>query len=278
MSRHDGPRPTHRPKPDASWPRSIGGCRRPASGRLRATYYRMGRDLARGGLPAPTTRRDPGRDPRRLDRRPSSAKSPGSRPARNSMDQPIDNLDVVREVIAAFDTLGIAYALGGSWASSFHGDHAVHPRRRHLRRAVPGPEAALVAQLRAGLLREPGRDPPGRPRPADVQHHQHVCRVQGRRLRPQGCAVRSVADGPADPVDRWATPGSPWSMISPEDTILLKLEWYRLGGEISERQWLGRPRRPAGPGRPARRGVPRPLGGRAGRRRPARRRPARCGS
>jgi hypothetical protein len=24
---------------------------------------------------------------------------------------------------------------------------------------------------------------------------------------------------------------------SPEDTILSKLEWYRMGGEVSERQW-----------------------------------------
>ena len=24
---------------------------------------------------------------------------------------------------------------------------------------------------------------------------------------------------------------------SPEDVILAKLEWYRLGGEVSERQW-----------------------------------------
>jgi hypothetical protein len=27
------------------------------------------------------------------------------------------------------------------------------------------------------------------------------------------------------------------SLASPEDTILAKLEWYRLGGEVSERQW-----------------------------------------
>ena len=27
------------------------------------------------------------------------------------------------------------------------------------------------------------------------------------------------------------------SFASPEDTILAKLEWYRLGGEISDRQW-----------------------------------------
>ena len=24
---------------------------------------------------------------------------------------------------------------------------------------------------------------------------------------------------------------------SPEDTLLAKLEWYRMGGEVSERQW-----------------------------------------
>jgi len=27
------------------------------------------------------------------------------------------------------------------------------------------------------------------------------------------------------------------NFASPEDTILSKLEWYRLGGEVSERQW-----------------------------------------
>ena len=26
-------------------------------------------------------------------------------------------------------------------------------------------------------------------------------------------------------------------VASPEDTILVKLEWYRLGGEVSDRQW-----------------------------------------
>lgn len=26
-------------------------------------------------------------------------------------------------------------------------------------------------------------------------------------------------------------------ITSPEDTILAKLEWYRMGGEVSDRQW-----------------------------------------
>ena len=41
-------------------------------------------------------------------------------------------------------------------------------------------------------------------------------------------------------------------VITPEDTILAKLAWYRLGGEISDRQWrdisgcAGSPERPIG--------------------------------
>ena len=27
------------------------------------------------------------------------------------------------------------------------------------------------------------------------------------------------------------------NFTSPEDTVLSKLEWYRMGGEVSERQW-----------------------------------------
>jgi len=26
-------------------------------------------------------------------------------------------------------------------------------------------------------------------------------------------------------------------VVSPEDIILVKLEWYRMGGEVSDRQW-----------------------------------------
>jgi hypothetical protein len=32
-------------------------------------------------------------------------------------------------------------------------------------------------------------------------------------------------------------PGRTIYIASPEDTILAKLEWYRMGGEVSERQW-----------------------------------------
>ena len=81
------------------------------------------------------------------------------------MDQPTDNLRVVREVIAAFDALGIAYALGGSLASSIHGitrytadaDLAVEP--------FPGLEDRLAASFGPDYYASLDGDPPGRPRP-----------------------------------------------------------------------------------------------------------------
>ncbi|MCR9296041.1 MAG: hypothetical protein NXI32_25275 [bacterium] len=33
------------------------------------------------------------------------------------------------------------------------------------------------------------------------------------------------------------SPGFALPIASPEDVIVIKLEWYRLGGEVSERQW-----------------------------------------
>ena len=37
----------------------------------------------------------------------------------------------------------------------------------------------------------------------------------------------SLADAPDDPID----------VFTPEDIVLFKLRWYRLGEELSDRQW-----------------------------------------
>jgi len=48
-------------------------------------------------------------------------------------------------------------------------------------------------------------------------------REAAERARPQ--AIDEAADAPR------------FLVASPEDTVLAKLEWFRLGGETSERQW-----------------------------------------
>src|SRR5260370_13331706 len=38
------------------------------------------------------------------------------------MDRELEPLSVLRQVVEVFEKLGLAYAIGGSWASSFYGE------------------------------------------------------------------------------------------------------------------------------------------------------------
>ncbi len=62
--------------------------------------------------------------------------------------------------------------------------------------------------------------------------------VQGRCVRRQAEAVRSPAlqRARAECLED-AADARRFFVASPEDTILAKLEWFRAGGEQSERQW-----------------------------------------
>jgi hypothetical protein len=154
------------------------------------------------------------------------------------MDESLDNLRVVREVTSAFDRLGIPYALGGSWASSFHGeprstfdaDISVEP--------FSGLESALVASfgpdyyVSLEAVKEAVRE---------ARTFNVINTIAGFKVdvfvRKDTAFARSVMSRRA-PISVGDDPALGLVMISAEDTILLKLEWYRLGGEISERQWL----------------------------------------
>lgn len=146
-----------------------------------------------------------------------------------------ENVAVVQEVVAVLDRLGIPYAVGGSWASSLLGkprlthdvDMSVEP--------FPGKETAFcdsfsedyyvsLPMIQDAFRRRSSFNiihwPTGfkvdffvrKDRPFDAS-------VLGRRRLHLLSANQSLA------------------LVSPEDVILLKLEWYRLGGGTSERQW-----------------------------------------
>jgi hypothetical protein len=148
-----------------------------------------------------------------------------------------ENLPVVRAVISALVSLGIPYALGGSWASSLLGkmrfthdaDITVEP--------FPGKEEAFCAAFgEEYYVSVPAVQDANRRRSSfNVIHTPSTFKVDVfvRKERPFEQSVMSrrqlqiLADAPQEPVQ----------FVSPEDIILLKLEWYRLGNEISERQW-----------------------------------------
>ena len=153
------------------------------------------------------------------------------------MEENEDNVAVVEEVIGVLGQLSIPYAVGGSWASSLLGkmrfthdaDLTVEP--------FPGKEADFVASFGEDyyVSRSAVEEAIRHRSSFNVIHLPSNFKVDVfvRKERPFEHSImarREVRELPGHP-------GTSLWFVSPEDIILLKLEWFRLGGEVSERQW-----------------------------------------
>lgn len=146
-------------------------------------------------------------------------------------------LAVTLLVIEALEGLGVRYVVGGSLASSVHGvfrasvdaDLVAELRLEHVERLARRLGEAFY--LDEGAMR---RAIAGR-RSFNVIHLETMFKVdvfipKGRAFdaaQLERRAARVIATEP----ERTAF------IASAEDTILAKLDWYRAGGEVSERQW-----------------------------------------
>jgi hypothetical protein len=149
-----------------------------------------------------------------------------------------EDVDVLRRVVAALDTLGIPYGLGGSMASSIYGvmrttqdaDLTVEP--------FPGREQALADSFdESYYVSVPAMREANQRRTSFNIIDTTIgfkCDLFVRKDRPFEVSAMSRRVAMALP-DR---PEQPLFVLSAEDVVLFKLEWYRLGGEASERQWL----------------------------------------
>lgn len=147
-----------------------------------------------------------------------------------------DLLEVALLVTSALEANGITYSVGGSLASGFSGepratldvDISVALETPHVEPLLAALGDAFYADGDA-LLRAIGERSS-----ANLLHHESGIKIdlfvaaseldarqleRRRRIR--------VADNP----DRFLY------VHSPEDILLQKLHWYRLGGEVSDRQW-----------------------------------------
>ena len=143
----------------------------------------------------------------------------------------------LRKVIAAFETLEIEYALGGSFASSLYGE-ARATRDVDLIAAVAGRHAGpLVAalgaefyadepQISAAAMNQGSFNLIHLPTMSKVDVYV-VWRTDFGRTQLARRQRKHV--GRTDPIDLFVT--------SAEDTVLAKLDWYRQGGCVSDRQW-----------------------------------------
>jgi hypothetical protein len=152
--------------------------------------------------------------------------------------KPPEVRDALAPVTEALESLGVGYYVGGSVASSAHGV----------------PRASLDVDLLAELLLEHVdafsgllegayyldadriRDAVTRRRSFNLIHLETMFKVDvfvstGRPFDREAisrASNESLGEGEG---------ARTFAIASPEDTVLVKLEWFRKGGEVSERQW-----------------------------------------
>lgn len=148
-----------------------------------------------------------------------------------------DLLAALGPVLQVLRQLGVRHFVGGSIASSAHGvarasidgDVVAELAARHVQ--------PLVAALRDAYYvpEERIRDAVARRGAFNLIHLETMLKVDVfvSRDRPfERRAFERSRDAVVEGIDGTTLPVS-----SAEDTVLAKLEWYRRGGETSERQW-----------------------------------------
>jgi D-ribose pyranose/furanose isomerase RbsD len=148
-----------------------------------------------------------------------------------------EGLRVAFLVLEVLERLGVAYHLGGSYASAIHGI----PRQTHdvdlvvdlPRERIPDFVRALAGEFYvdeeavARAVKERGS--------CNLVHHATGIKVD---LFVKGAAPFDTAEFDRKIVVRLGDDAPHEVFVkSAEDTLLRKLLWYRLGGEVSDRQW-----------------------------------------
>lgn len=144
----------------------------------------------------------------------------------------------IKFVVETLDALGIRYAIGGSYASSLHGysrfthdaDLAVEPFRGKERLFVarfPKDEWYVdLGMIQDALSRRASFNVIDLRTAFKIDFFIQKDRDYDREFLSR--RVKAKVFGPDD---------EEYGVIAAEDSVLLKLEWFRLGGETSDRQW-----------------------------------------
>lgn len=145
-------------------------------------------------------------------------------------------LVVLFEITNAFESLGIDYVLVGSMASSIHGEYRASGAIDLVAEIQPEHIGRLVSRLEKTFYIDglSVRRAIAHGRKFNVIHFSAIFKVDvfaaSTSLGKQQLARRQLYE-----LDQ-GMPERVW-VATAEDTILAKLHWYRIGGEVSELQW-----------------------------------------
>lgn len=147
-----------------------------------------------------------------------------------------DLLDVVGHVVTALEGCDIPYSVGGSLASSVSGE----PRASVDADIVVDMTARQALAFVDALGSEFYADPQALQRAAADRSTVNLIHTP-TSLKVDLFVARSLLDRRQlerrRPVQIARDPDRTIFMHSPEDIVVQKLHWYRLGGEVSDRQW-----------------------------------------
>jgi hypothetical protein len=146
-------------------------------------------------------------------------------------------VEVTLKVTGAFESLGVPYLIGGSLASTLHGmvrttqdsDIIAEMRPEHLQPFVLAlrDEFYIDEEMVAESIQSNSS--------FNIIHRETMFKVDVFIPRPRPF-LQAQLDRAQRLTFSFETEMSA-KFATPEDTILSKLEWYRMGGEVSDRQW-----------------------------------------
>ena len=146
-------------------------------------------------------------------------------------------IEVTLKVTSVLEELGIPYLIGGSLASTLHGmvrttqdsDIIAEMRSKHILLFVEAlqSEFFLDEEMIADAVR--------RNSSFNIIHRETMFKVDVFIPQPRPFQKSQFSRAQRQTFQLGSDLSA--NFASAEDTILSKLEWYRLGGEVSERQW-----------------------------------------
>ena len=151
----------------------------------------------------------------------------------------LSSADAFTRVLEVLDRMEIRYLVGGSVASSIHGI------------SRPTMDADIVADLKWGQAEEFSsllqpdfyadaemiREALTRRRSFNLIHYASTFKIDVFPLQSDEYSRASFARREFELSRSFGEQPIECAVATAEDTILRKLEWYRSGGETSERQW-----------------------------------------
>jgi hypothetical protein len=148
-----------------------------------------------------------------------------------------DLIHALNEVIECFEVMGITYYVGGSVASSAYGvaratmdvDLVANIEMSHVDRLMNNLKARYY--ISAEMIREAIR----RSTSFNLIHLETMIKIDVFVAKDRPYDSQAMARRRPDTLDE-ESPRT-FYLASPEDAVLSKLQWYEIGGRVSEQQW-----------------------------------------